>query len=403
MPRKEARASRPLTGPIIGLGVLAAALTGVLLAGGNQEPGLPCSASGDNACELEPRPCAEAEPGDSAARRNDLPYGFNDAAPLVGQLTIAEDLRFHEIAGSSFIRVALDWGAVERTPGRFDFARSDEIYCAASKKGLATLFHVTGIPLWAVPVDGKPCSRAAACVQPPAAERLDALTEFAAIAAARYPAALGFEAWNEPNLPIFWPDPDPAAYVEVLGSIYKGVKAGAPETPVLAGSVSNQEADDPTSGALALDTFLEGMVRAGGAEFVDALSIHLYPIGSLGSAQDRFTPQLAAARPFASALDVPIWVTETGVTTESGAFSPPVSEEVQAAELMRIYELLESVPEVEYVGFHTLLDPNAAVLGGPGFGWFATQGPTSARPKPVVCEFRELSGLEGCPESVALE
>lgn len=39
-----------------------------------------------------------------------LPYGFNDAAPLIGQLDAADDIRLHSVAGSSVIRFVMDRG-----------------------------------------------------------------------------------------------------------------------------------------------------------------------------------------------------------------------------------------------------------------------------------------------------
>ena len=267
---------------------------------------------------------------------DDLPYGFNDVAPLVGQLSVDEDLRLHRLAGSTFIRVVLDWGLIESVPGRFDFSASDELYCKALNRDIAVLFTVTGIPPWAVPDGAAPCETGMSCVQPPALTHLGALTEFSETAASRYPDTLGFEAWNEPNLQVFWPTPDPAAYLAVLKAIHAGVKASAPDTPVVGGSVSNQLVDDPEAGNLSLQTFLTAMIDLGGAEYMDALSVHLYPIGPVGTSEDLLTPALETTRRIAASAKLPIWVTETGITTESGAFSPPVTAEEQSVELPKI-------------------------------------------------------------------
>ncbi len=142
------------------------------------------------------------------------------------------------------------------------------------------------------------------------------------------------------------------------------------------------------------------MLDAGAAESMDALSVHLYPIGRMGTTEDLFTPSLAVTSDLASSSDLPIWITETGVTTQPGAFAPPVTEAEQAVELDEIYETAASSTQVEAVAFHTLLDPDSAVPGGPGFGWFAEHEQGAVRPKPVVCAFRAKLGLPGCPTTI---
>lgn len=261
------------------------------------------------------------------------------------------------------------------------------------------------MPPWAL-APGAVCE-AAPCVEPPAPEFLPAFRRFAELAAIRYPEAVGFEAWNEPNLPVFWPAPDPARYADLLAAIYAGVKDGAPETPVLGGAVANTIADDPASGVLSLSSFLDGIFAAGAAEHMDGLSIHAYPVGVVGGPDDDFTPQVLEAQRIAAGASpgsrLGLWVTETGITTQPGAFAPAMTEAEQASQLMQIYQSLSASELSQMVAFHTLLDPTPEVPGGPGFGWFSLAGEASAIPKAVVCAFRRLSEAEGCPASVLLE
>ncbi len=140
------------------------------------KPGSPltCSALGKNSCRVAPLRCAEGgRPLKLSEESGALPYGFNDAASITGQLDPEADIQLQEVAGSSFVRLVLDWGRVESTPEAFDFSQTDEIYCAAAAEGIGTLFTVTGIPVWAAPEVGKNCTPDAACVQPPASEHLD--------------------------------------------------------------------------------------------------------------------------------------------------------------------------------------------------------------------------------------
>jgi len=380
----------------------------------------PCSVGGPDACEVPPPPCGEAgsrdaNPGNRAVTPSaptrpaqaKLPYGFNDAAPLVGAVTVEQDLELQRVAGSSFWRLALDWGAVEAEPDEFDFSASDDAYCAALDQGIKPLFHLTGVPPWALNDDARPCSEAP-CVQPPAPEHDDALRRFAELAAIRYPEVAAIEAWNEPNFRSFWPDPDPARYAELLAAIYAGVKDGAPATVVLGGVVTNNPSDDPETGNLSLSTFLSEIFAAGAAEHMDALSIHAYPIGLLGTEGDLFTPQVAEARRLAAAAapdrELPLWVTEVGMPTAEGGFAPAVSEEDQASQMVAAYEALEANPNTAAVLFHTLLDPGPDVPGGPGFGWFTAPAAGQVRPKPIVCAFRRLENANAsCPATVEID
>ena len=380
----------------------------------------PCGVGAEPECRVPPPPCEAAAARDrnradrAVAPRDGLglrpsamaplPYGFNDAAVATGQLTTPQDVALHEIAGSTLNRFVLDWGAVEATPNEFDFTTTDELYCEAAAAGVRPLFTLTGIPPWALDEGAAECDQAP-CVQPPAERHLPALRRFAELAAIRYPEAAAIEAWNEPNFTAFWPQPDPARYARLLREVYLGVKDGDPEMTVLGGSVTNTPEDDPATGTLSMSNFLTGMFAAGAAEHMDGLSMHAYPFGELGGTDDLLTPQVAEARRIGDAAagsrTLPLWITETGIPTEEGGFAPAMTEDEQAEQLVQIYELASS-GATDAVLFHTLVDPPPEVPGGPGFGWFTQPADGAVRAKPVVCAFRGLSGLEGCPESVPL-
>lgn len=317
-----------------------------------------------------------------------IPFGFNDSAYLAGQVDLETAVRLHRGSGSSIWRLPLDWGAVERAPGAFDFSEPDRIYCNALAAGIRPLFHLTGVPLWAS--DPPEACLALPCVRPPAAEHLPALRRFAEIVAIRYPRLAAVEAWNEPNLRDFWPAPDPARYAELLEAIYTGVKNGDPTTAVIGGSLSSNPTDDGATGSLSLGTFLSGMAAAGAQEHMDALSVHPYPLTALDAPEERFTSALGQTRKFmreAEGWPDRLWVTETGIATVPGSpFSSPVSEDEQARTLLAIHRRLSRSSDVDAVLFHTLVDPSALIPGGPGFGW-VTDPAQGLRPKPVYCAF----------------
>ena len=237
-----------------------------------------CGTPGEEACSVPAPPCeAAAESdrnrdndavpsGEAAPLRNEgdpLPYGFNDAAPLIGQVSAAKDIELHEAVGSSVVRYVIDWGEVESEPNRFDFSITDEIYCAATRQNVDVVLTMTGIPPWAASarrVWGCPLRQAPGARLP---------TRAATVRGARgHPVSesglRGVER-AESALP-FWPSPDPARYAALLEAIYDGVKDGSPRTAVLGGVVANSSTDGVPPGSLSLTTFLNQMFAAGGGQ-----------------------------------------------------------------------------------------------------------------------------------------
>ena len=369
--------------------------------------------SRDAGVVAEPPPPPECEPGgrdrnpaDEPARprrgepliarqAGHIPFGFNDAAVQVGQLGLDEALELYRASGATIWRLVIDWGAVERSPGELDFSRYDELYCGMLAADVRPLWSVTGIPAWAAPLGlcGDPC------VRPPEDEHLPQLRRFAEIAASRYPRSVAFEAWNEPNLASYWggSSPDASGYAKVLEAIYDGVKDGDPEMPVLGGALSNNPTDEP-GGNVSLRTFLAEMLDRDALDHMDGLGLHAYPIAAIGEPGDQFTAALDVARELLP-RGVRIWITEIGAPTAGGAFAPEVTPDRQAAMMAEAYRRLDASADVDAVLFHTLVDPNAAIPGGTGFGFFERPGDDgSAAPKPVVCAVRTLARPdEPCP------
>lgn len=365
----------------------------------------------DVVAEIPPPPACEPEAKDLNPRNVDvaptrgerlietrgdhLPYGFNDAAFQTGQLELDQALDLYRVSGGTIWRLVLDWGVVESSPGELDFSYYDEIYCAMLDAGVRPDWTVTGIPAWAAPlgVCGDPC------VRPPEDEHLEQFRRFAEIAAIRYPRSVAFEAWNEPNLRSYWggDTPDVSGYLKVLEAVYRGVKDGNPEMPVLGGALSNNPNDEP-GGNVSLHTYLADMLGRGAAEHMDGLSLHAYPVAGIGDSGDQFTAALDATRALLPE-GTRIWVTEVGAPTASGSFAPEVSLDEQATMMAEAYRRLDTAPDVDAVLFHTLVDPGRDVPGGTGFGFFtAPDDDGNAEPKPVVCAVRELAHPgEPCP------
>lgn len=322
------------------------------------------------------------------ARRADgrLPIGFNDGAYLARQATPQESAAMQRGAGSTIWRSVAQWQAMEPAPGSYDFATTDPVYCAALAAGIAPLFHITTTPVWAAD-PALPCR--VRCVSPPLAEHYDSLRRFAAAIASRYPRSVAIEAWNEPNLHLFWERPDPARYAEVLREIHAGVKAVDPDMPVLLGGLSPVASDDPATGDIALERFLADAYGAGAAAYVDAVNVHVYP-SSAGddpsAVLERILGATRAAIEGGGDATPRIWITELGVAT-----GPEVTREAQAAQLTTYYDLLDRAPDVDAVLFHTLVEPNSRIVGGDGYGWVAHRNAAGDfLPHPALCRFAAL-------------
>lgn len=136
-----------------------------------------------------------------------------------------------------------------------------------------------------------------------------------------------WEVWNEPNTEGFWkPRPDPKDYARLLKAAHKACKKGDLECTVIGVCTSE----------IAFE-FIEGVLKAGGARYMDALSVHPYRypatpeasgmVGDLGKLRELMDKRGAKRKP--------IWITEIGWPTHVG--SKGITPEEQANMLVRAY------------------------------------------------------------------
>jgi hypothetical protein len=385
------------------LAILAIAAIGAMLADagpfadesqGVDLSGLPDPAACEPAGASVPTPARDTD-GPLVERRADghLPMGFNDGAFLADQDTPEESAAMQRAAGSTIWRSVAQWQAVEPQPGFYDFSSTDPFYCAALAAGIAPLIHITTSPEWAAD-PAFPCAPAR-CTSPPSPQHLGDLSAFAAAVAARYPHAIAIEAWNEPNLHLFWAAPDPERYVEILRAIHDGVGEVDPAMPLLMGGLSDLGTDDPASGDVALATFLDRALSAGAGDLVDAFNVHLYPQAATPAGPAGLQGLEEAKRVLAARGETGrrIWVTEAGVPAGDA-----IGRRLQADLLADLYARLEREPHVDAVLFHTLVEPNTLIVGGGGYGWVSQRTVEGDfLPYPVYCEFaRELAEPLDC-------
>ncbi len=344
-------------------------------------------------------------------------FGFSDGSPLFpydGSADAARLARLAAGAGAQVDRFTLRWEQAEPTPPppvgppRFDWSAVDELVAALRREGIAPLPMLLGAPAWA---------RASGCsgVCPPAGAHRSDWKVFVRAVAARYPDAAALEIWNEPNLATNWGGaPDASAYASLYGTALRSTSDLLPQAPVLVGGLALALADAQQAGSDALPDWLAGFfgaARHGGIDLGDGrFAIAVHPYRGLDELADpaptgRFDQTLAAVRTTIAArapalAGLPLWVTETGVsTTAVGGNGAAPPEGLQAKALLRTLEELRHEPDIAATLIYTLVDrpPSTENPAEEGYG-VVGRGPDFT-PKISYCVLARRAGnphADGC-------
>ena len=322
-------------------------------------------------------------------------FGFNTYTTT---RTIAEQ----KSVGATVSRLFVDWALVEPSPGQWDWQQTDSEYAAMVAAGLHPLIVAFTAPCWARP--STDCSNPDFTGPPDPAYDQD-WSSFISALTSRYPAALGIEIWNEPNLDqYFLPKADPARYMQLLSEAYTAVKAVDPGMPVVSGGLLLSppvSGAGPVPGGYGADQFLAAMYADGAEHSMDALGVHIYPSDYVDGAPARWDPaamptwlaELESVRAGAGA-DTPIWITEMGVSTATEPGWPAAASPAQqAADLVSMIDTATADPSIQVVITHTLEDQTLGYDDADndiqaGFGAFTSTG----APKPAACAISRAWG-----------
>lgn len=231
-------------------------------------------------------------------------------------------------AGIKWVRCDFAWSDLEPLQGAWDFAGADRAVAAAAEHGVSILGILGTSPPWAN--GGNEWN------WPPT--DTDAWKEYVNTVCSRYAGKVAaWEVWNEENIDAFWqPQPDLSAYLALLAAASPEIRAADPAATVVMGGVAGLDPD-----------FLAGCLKAGAAEYVDAVAYHPYAetIGVAGQRPgDAYRPKEDLCRSIVAwvhllaaqytAKDLEVWITEVGWTT--CATTPPgVDAATQAAYMLR--------------------------------------------------------------------
>lgn len=295
--------------------------------------------------------------------------------------------------GVGLIRQTFHWDRIERAPGRYDFTEYDDYVAAVARAGLDLL------PILFTPPRFRTAPRTARGTYPP--NRPDDMGAFAERLVRRYgpggefwrinPAVpkhpiRAWQIWNEPNLPVYWPQgPDPAAYARLLEVVARAVKAADPDATVVSAGLGESRQGIP------FREFVTGMFEAGAGESLDAFGLHAFARDAPGS--------VAAAESVRALLDelgssASIWITEIGWAS-GGPPSPfTVGPRGQAARiresLSALFRLREEL-RLDGVVYFNWRDAPVYEGGQDFFGLHTGLLDSQGNPKPALKTYQDVT------------
>ena len=306
----------------------------------------------------------------------------------------APRVRLMSNLGARIIRVDLRWDLVARrrpadaadpNDGAYDWSQYDKIVSAARSNKVAVLFTVWGTPAWAADPRVARNPRFPDWSRRPRSS--SDFGKFGAAAARRY-APRGvrlWEAWNEPNLPLFlrpqhgrsgrsWKPVSPITYATMLRAFYREVK-GVDRRARVAGGVTAPSGDRcPLACPRSEDArvppvdFLRALSRPGLRPPMDAVSHHPYPLTnprSETSSRVAYVDLYNLDR-LVRVVDrtylrrKPVWLTEFGFATERVPQYPfHVNRTAQARNLADSYRRLRGRSRIKMLSWFLLQDNGA--------------------------------------------
>jgi polysaccharide biosynthesis protein PslG len=256
-------------------------------------------------------------------------YGFSVGASQIWMSAEDADRELDAAARTDarWIRVHIDWHAIEKVKGQFDWGYVDHWIDGARARGVRVLGLITNTPDWA--------KAPGTALYAPPTDPAD-YAAFAANVVRRYSDRVSdWEVWNEPNLPRFlgYAERQAAVYVGLLKAAYPAIKVVQPNSTVMSAGLS------PALGVDAPANFLNDMYTNGAKGYFDAVAMHPYVFpGGIAADTDHGWSDLARAHDVMTVHgdgDKKIWMTEFGAPT-SAPTAEGVSQEEQAKQILDV-------------------------------------------------------------------
>lgn len=231
--------------------------------------------------------------------------------------------------GYKLVRFNMHWYSIEKTPGVFNFKQNgqdyDALVSAMSSRGIRVSFHLA--------YENSNYDNGFA---PYTAAGRAAFARFAGACAARYKGkGILWEIWNEPNIDQFWKqspaasEPPSELYAQLADEAVKAIKRSDPNAYVLGPSIGPLTDNDTVD-------FIEALGKKGTLALLDGVSVHPYQSERPEMALVHYDAIRSAVARYVPG-GKPLYNTETGRSTGQYAGLSQLSEEEQAAWLVRSY------------------------------------------------------------------
>ncbi len=321
------------------------------------------------------------------------PHGIN--------VHLASDAALAKVAeaGIPWIRIDVNWNAIEAERGRFDFSQVDRVVATARRHGLSIYATLAYTPGWANGGLGAAY---------PAAD-VNLWKNFVKVAVLRYRDSIRYWGiWNEPNVPEFYARSKDTFLNQVFLPAALEIRTSAP-----AAFVVGPELAHLTSSGSEWYFWLKYILQ-NAASWIDVVSHHVYEdrgvyyLYELLETGDGLLPSVKQVVADAGCGGKPFWVTEVGWQTAK------VSEQTQADRYLEMLQKRASRNYPAKVFFYELSDPPAAgsvpwgilranLSAKPAYGvykdYIAGKYPGTEDPDPVIndkkCFAEQLTPAEG--------
>ena len=302
------------------------------------------------------------------------------ATPVVRQVDLASRLKV------GWISFGVIWWRYETTPGSYRrlghpdrerWAQLGAELAAAKAHGLKVSVTFFRPPPWARASDDERAG--------PAADRVDDFARFVDDVVRTYGGDIdAYATWNEPNIDLFWRDPDPNAYARLHRAAASRIRAGDPSASIVLGPFAGNA---PNALGFTSSVYANGVRRS-----VDRLGWNVYPATAPWVRGDAATlDSVRLLGPLLRRVDPGrrVWIGEVGWSTcacGNEAFnvvSPPVQADYLLSALSYTRRYLRGL--VDRMSVYSLADgPNETA-------WPENHGLVrfDFRPKPA---FRALAG-----------
>ncbi len=257
---------------------------------------------------------------------------------------------------ASWVRVPVDWSAIEGTRSHYNWGYLDNIVSSARARNLRIMATIAYTPLWA-----RPEGPGLLSFTVPPANAAD-FAAFAATVVKRYGDRVSaWQIWNEPNLALFFGFTDNKAirYAELLKAVYPAIKAVQPNSTVVAAGLSRLPGSDSPP------NFLQQLYAAGAQGLFDAAAAHPYvfPDGFAADPENGWSDvgRMHDVMVANGDGEKKIWMTEIGAPTSDD--SDGVSQQQQA---QQITDVLAAAAQTGYSGpafIYGIRDTNSADRG----------------------------------------